>query len=88
MRCKQCDEEPTTQNSPQYCPNCGEKFEKKTAEDVDFPITIQVADRINVNRLVSMETGIDQEDLYMFHDDVEMLYDIRVDEDGSVERIS
>jgi hypothetical protein len=87
MRCKHCNEEPNTPRKPAYCPDCGEKFEKKSVKDVEFPIEIQVADRINLNRLVSKETGIDQEDLVGFHDDCEMLYDIRVGEDGSVEMI-
>jgi len=85
MRCRECDADPQL-DEPSFCPTCGEQFERKTTADVDWPLRINVAPRINVHEYVSWETGIDQGDsLWEFSDDVELLFDIIVHEDGSVD---
>lgn len=86
MRCRHCDTEPGTPNEPAYCPHCGSEFEQKTREDVDWPLRLEYAPRVNVHRMVSEETGIDEGDaLWEFHDDVEVIIELVVHEDGTEE---
>jgi len=85
MRCSNCDANPETPDKPNYCPECGREFEKKSTDDVEWPLHINTAKRLNLQQVVSENTGIEQPDLWGFSDDVEILFDIIVNEDGSVE---
>lgn len=78
--CTECDF--TTTNEFNFCPDCGNEMIERTLDDFDFPLVINTACRLNVRRKVQEKTGVDIESNHNFYDDVELLFDIQVTEDG------
>lgn len=86
--CRHCNRPTEMTQEPAYCPNCGEEFELKKWEDIDFPLRVQVAPRIDVYRYVQRQTGASDKDVFSGWDvpsDYELLVDLIVHEDGSVD---
>ena len=85
MMCGEYEHEPAGDDEPNYCPNCGSEWQQKSLDDVDWPLEVQAAPRININRYVHMETGIEYGDsLYQFTGEYELLVDLLIHRDGTV----
>lgn len=80
--CTDCDF--TTANEFDYCPQCGSEMTERTLDDFDFPLTISTGCRLNVQKKVEEETGVDIESNHTFYDNTELLFDIEVTRDGEV----
>lgn len=89
MRCGECDHGFEGTSEPNYCPECGEDWREKNLDDVDWPVTVTAGPRIDLHDLMKWETGIDSsEKLWSFSDDIEILIELEVNRDGSIEEVS
>ncbi len=85
--CCNCGWENTLSETPEYCPECGEEWGPTTAEDVDWPVEVQLAPRPNIRRLVAEETGVPEEELDELGTDHELLLGVEVYRDGTVKTV-
>ncbi|WP_157224615.1 hypothetical protein [Natronococcus occultus] len=86
MKCANCGWGYGDYRQPFYCPGCGEEWNEKTVEDVDWPIRVHYAPRPDIRRLVSETTGVEEGRLREdFSDEYELFIELLVHRDGSVE---
>lgn len=85
--CKHCGE--YVREEPDYCPGCGEEFERRTPEDIDWPVEIEVTSRVNLPKEVEFHCDVPADDLHDPWNDWTTEYPVhvtlRVYRDGTVE---